>query len=99
MIKLLHAADLHLDSPFASLDPDAAELLRQKQRELLDAIAEKCRTLGVDLLLFSGDIFDSTQLYRDTLLSLQSALERCAVPVFIANHDNNVSFLTLGIHM
>ena len=38
MIKFLHAADLHLDSPFASLPPDKAAVRRREQRQLLDEL-------------------------------------------------------------
>ena len=36
MIKLIHGADLHLDSPFSGLTPEQAAGRRQEQRELLD---------------------------------------------------------------
>ena len=38
-IKLLHAADLHLDSPFEALPAGKAAIRRREQRELLDALA------------------------------------------------------------
>ena len=37
MIRILHAADLHLDSPFESLPEEKAALRRREQRELLKA--------------------------------------------------------------
>ena len=37
-IKFLHAADLHLDSPFAALPPEQAARRRREQRELLGQI-------------------------------------------------------------
>ena len=41
-IKFLHAADLHLDSPFAALPPEQAARRRREQRELLGQIVELC---------------------------------------------------------
>ena len=35
MLKVLHGADFHLDSPFSGLKPDAAARRRGEQRELL----------------------------------------------------------------
>ena len=40
MIRFLHAADLHLDSPFHALPPEQAAVRRQEQRLLLDELAE-----------------------------------------------------------
>ena len=36
MLKIIHAADLHLDSPFSGLPPELAALRRGEQRLLLD---------------------------------------------------------------
>ena len=36
MIKFLHAADLHLDAPFAALSPEQAAERRREQRALRD---------------------------------------------------------------
>ena len=39
MIRIIHAADLHLDSPFESLDAEKASVRRSEQRALLERIA------------------------------------------------------------
>lgn len=39
-IKILHAADLHLDSPFEGLPAGKASVRRGEQRELLGRMAE-----------------------------------------------------------
>lgn len=46
MIKLIHGADLHLDSPFSGLTPEQAAARRQEQRELLDRLAGLARERG-----------------------------------------------------
>ena len=40
MVRLLHAADLHLDSPFSALSPEQAARRRQEQRAMLTQLAE-----------------------------------------------------------
>ena len=40
MIRILHAADLHLDSPFDALSEEKAALRRREQRELLRGLAQ-----------------------------------------------------------
>ena len=51
MIKLIHGADLHLDSPFSGLTPEQAAARRQEQRELLDRLAGLAREREADLVL------------------------------------------------
>ena len=89
MIRILHAADLHLDSPFAALPRELARQRREEQRLLLGRLADECLRLRCDLLLLAGDLFDEAQIYRQTLDALMDALARCGARVFIApgNHD------------
>lgn len=88
-IKLLHAADLHLDSPFEGLPDGKAAQRRQEQRELLTKIAQTAENEQVQLVLLSGDLFDSDSAYTETAEELVKALGSMSVPVFIApgNHD------------
>ena len=87
-LKILHAADLHLDSPFGGFSDEQRQLLKAQQRLLPEKIADLCRREGCDLVLLAGDIFDG-EASRDTLDHLKNELARCGVPVFIApgNHD------------
>ena len=89
MIKLLHAADLHLDSPFSGLAPEQARQRRREQRQLPMQLAELARVRGCDALLLAGDVFDSDNAAPDTIEALQAAFAACPCPVFIApgNHD------------
>ena len=87
-LKILHSADWHLDSPFASFPPEQRELLRRKQRLIPGIIADSVRRECCDLVLLAGDLFDAAPS-RETLEDVKDALARCAVPVFISpgNHD------------
>ena len=88
MIKLLHSADWHLDSPLLFRTPEQSESLRSALAQIPGRIATLCREQGCDLLLLSGDLFDGPYA-ADTLRNVQNALEEAAVPVFISpgNHD------------
>ncbi len=88
-IKLLHAADLHLDSAFESLSPEQAAERRQGQRELLFCIEEAAEKRGVSAVLLSGDIFDSNNIKSETERDFNSSLGALRCPVLIApgNHD------------
>lgn len=87
-IKMIHAADLHMDSAFDALGARAAQR-REEQRELLGDIVKLARERQVDLLLLAGDLLDSGSAYTETGLQLCSALSTLSCPVFISpgNHD------------
>lgn len=83
-IKILHAANLQLDSPFEALPPSKAAIARSEQRELLSSLAELSQSEKVDLVLLSGDLFDSAKAYYDSCAELIKALNNIAAPIFIA---------------
>ena len=88
MLRILHAADLHLDSPFGSVPAEQAAFCRDRQRLLPDLLADLCNSRNCDLLLLAGDVFDGTPT-PETAEVLRRALGRCRAEVFIApgNHD------------
>ena len=88
-IKILHSADLHLDSPFEGLGAGKAALRRSEQRELLSALAELARREKAELVLLAGDLLDSDNTYYETGEELIKWLGQIPAPVFIApgNHD------------
>ena len=60
-IRFVHAADLHLDSPFSglrSIVPEIAQTLHQATFDAYDNIIDLCIREQVDALLVAGDIFD-----------------------------------------
>ena len=89
MIKLLHAADLHLDSPFSGLSPERAAQRRREQRAMLTELAELSNANGCELMLLAGDLFDSDNAYPETLEALARAFSGCSAQIVIApgNHD------------
>ena len=88
-IKILHTADLHLDSAFEALPAGKAAIRRAEQRELLSRLAELARTEQVDLVLLPGDIFDGGGTFFETGAELVRCLRDIPAPVFISpgNHD------------
>lgn len=88
-LKILHAADLHLDSPFEGLGAAKAARRREEQRRLLYRIAQLAETEQVDLVLLAGDLLDSDSTYAETGEALAEALGSISAPVFISpgNHD------------
>lgn len=87
MIKILHAADFHLDSAFSALGPEQAAQRRREQRLALEQLAKAAA--GCDLILLPGDLFDSARIYRDSIEALKGFFSSVSARIFIApgNHD------------
>ena len=87
-MKILHSADIHLDSAFVGRSVDAVAALRRAQLRLPGLLAELCRRQNCDMMLLSGDVFDGNWT-KDSVDALRKALADVAVPVFISpgNHD------------
>lgn len=87
-MKILHSADLHLDSPFTGRTPEQAQYLKEELRKIPGKLAELCAKEQCQMLLLSGDLFDG-EWTMQSLDALRHGLEECAVPVFISpgNHD------------
>lgn len=88
-IKILHAADFHLDSAFAGLTSEQAKLRRRESRQLLERLANYVNQNAVEVVLLAGDLFDGASTYRETVEQLVEALGGMRARVFIApgNHD------------
>lgn len=88
-LKILHSADLHLDSPFEGLTAGKAAIRRGEQRQLLSALSGLARDEKADIVLLSGDLLDSGNTYRETGDELVRCLGQIDTPVFISpgNHD------------
>lgn len=87
-MKILHSADLHLDTPFTGRDPVQAQFLKEQLLDVPDKLAQLCLRERCDLVLLAGDLFDGPWT-NESFVALSNALEDCGVPVFIApgNHD------------
>lgn len=89
MVKIVHAADFHLDSAFGSLGGDKAQQRRRESRDSVERLANFVSARGADVLLLSGDLFDSDRAFRETGEALKRAFDGMTARVFIApgNHD------------
>ena len=80
MMKILHSADWHLDSPQPQL--------RQHLLSIPGKVVELAQREYCDMILLSGDLFDGPYT-QESLDAVRRALKQFAKPVFIApgNHD------------
>ncbi len=89
MLKILHFADMHLDSPFGGVGASQSEKLRANLRSVFCEITETATNEGCDAILVAGDLFDCGYVTPATLAVVRDAFERYGKPVVIAagNHD------------
>lgn len=89
MICFLHAADLHLDSPFRALPPELAQQRRTELRQLPMTLAQLANEHRCALVLLAGDLFDTVGGYPETVDALIRAARATRAHIFIApgNHD------------
>jgi DNA repair protein SbcD/Mre11 len=93
-VRFVHAADLHLDAPFAGVEASDARVraaLVASTFEAFDRIVGLCVDERVDFLLIAGDVYDSSRSMAAQLRFQEQAvrLAEAGIPVFIAqgNHD------------
>lgn len=95
MVKILHCADVHLDSPFATLGNDEKRNIRREElKECFQRICNIARQEEVDLLLIAGDLYEHRYIKRSTIDFLVKMFNSLSpMPIFICagNHDPYVN--------
>ena len=95
MVKLLHTADVHLDSPLRTLalrDPDLAQRIDNATRTALARIVDIAIEERVAAVLIAGDLYDGGQRSMTTaafLIAQFRRLQSNGIQVFLirGNHD------------
>src|SRR6266404_1292511 len=93
--RFVHAADLHLDTPFASIGrvaPEIADRLRDASLEAYDALVGMAIEREAAFVVIAGDTYDSADRGVRAQLRFLRGVERLGergIPVFAAhgNHD------------
>jgi exonuclease SbcD len=93
--KFLHAADLHLGSPFHGLalrDESVARRIAEASRQAFSALVSRAIEESVAFVVIAGDVYDGD--WRDNSIGLffnreLARLERAGIEVFLlrGNHD------------
>lgn len=95
MLKFIHTADIHLDSPLRGLEyyeGAPVDSIRGATRQAFKNIVELAISEGVDFVLIAGDLYDGDWKDYNTGLffaSQMSKLREAGIRVFIVsgNHD------------
>ncbi len=88
-MRFLHTGDLHLDSAFCASSATEAAARRARQREVLEKIFRVAKNTSCDMVLISGDLFDTAFVTQDTREACIRIFEKWAKPIVISpgNHD------------
>ncbi len=90
MVKIIHCADLHLDSPFSSFGFRTARLKRELLLGTFTSLILYARMEKADMMLLPGDIFDVEYVGRDTVAKVIQQFEQtpdCRFVIAPGNHD------------
>jgi DNA repair exonuclease SbcCD nuclease subunit len=94
----VHAADLHLDAPFAGVDASDARVragLVASTAEAFERVVSLCIAEDVDFLLISGDVYDDPRSFNAQLCFQQQTkrLDDADIDVFVVegNHDPEIA--------
>lgn len=90
MLKILHTGDIHLDSPFSGLDARRSEIRRAELRSTFSSLMTYVRDNSIDLLLITGDFFDTGFVTKETVSIVLREFSRvpdCKIVISPGNHD------------
>jgi DNA repair exonuclease SbcCD nuclease subunit len=93
--RFVHAADLHLDTPFEGIgrvDARVAAALRDASLQALEALADLAIERQAEFLLVAGDVYDGAERGVRAQLAFRRAVDRLAragIETFVVhgNHD------------
>ena len=92
-MKLIHTADLHLDSSLANFSAEQARVRREELLDTFRRMVEFAREEGVCAILIAGDLFDSArQIRKRTVKTLREIIALYSDIQFFSlagNHDGD----------
>ena len=90
MIKILHCADIHLDSPFSSENAVKSEIRRNELRAAFTSMTAYAKDNGAGVVLIAGDLFDAEYVTNETIAIIAREFENnpgCRFIISPGNHD------------
>lgn len=90
MLRFLHCADAHLDTPFSVDDLENADVRRAELRSAFSSMMLYIRQNRINLLLIAGDLFSHAFLTRETMALLRrefASVPDCQIVIAPGNHD------------
>lgn len=90
LLKIIHTADIHLDSPFRMEDLQKAQARKIELRAAFSSLMFWAKTEQADVMLIAGDLFDNPHPTPDAVEFVTSQFAACPNCRFIispGNHD------------
>ncbi len=90
MVKILHTADMHLDSPFTIMDASMSHARRSDLRAAFTSMMMYIKDNNIDLVLIAGDMFEHEYITKSTVnlvLGEFAKLPQCKFVIAPGNHD------------
>lgn len=90
LIKIVHSGDIHLDSPFAMDDLQKSQARKNELRAAFSSLIFWAKTVGADIVLIAGDLFDSRNVPGDCasfVADTFSSFPECRFFISPGNHD------------
>ncbi len=90
MLKFLHCADAHLDTPFSLADIEKADVRRAMLRATFSSLLQYVRTNNIHIVLLSGDLFSNAFVTHETAEMLArefAATPSCHFIISPGTHD------------
>ena len=97
-IRFLHCSDIHLDAPFVGLSPEKSDERRRELRSTCMRMMHYVRARGVNVVLISGDLFNSRYATNQTAETLIREFRNCPETVFIIAPGRSDAYLDNPIY-
>ena len=91
-MKIIHTADLHLDSAIDTLPTDKSRIRRDEIMHTFERMCEYAKLNGVNAIIIAGDAFDSSRVSKKTAGRFIEAVKNAAETDFLylsGNHDKS----------
>jgi DNA repair exonuclease SbcCD nuclease subunit len=88
-MRFLHTSDWQLGMTRAFLTPEASARFSQARIDAIATLGRLAAEHQAKFIVVAGDVFESSQISRETLVRTLEALKQLPVPVFLlpGNHD------------
>ena len=91
-MKIIHTADIHLDSPLAGVKQSSAR--RNELIQALQRLAQYAENNGVKAVVVAGDLFDDKCATIQTIKSVASIIDGSSATWFVlrGNHGDSTPY-------
>lgn len=91
-MKIIHCADLHLDSKIENLPSDKAKSRREEIVRTFEKLCDYAKEENITAVIIAGDMFDTSRVTVKTKARVLQAISKCDSADFLylsGNHDED----------